>query len=212
MGALFNTKMMSIVIAGGNVHDLHHDGHSKHAFVAFEFAYPINRTQVPFEGMIPDFVCSLTTRFIWQALTKLLVEHCLKMVSQIKFLNQQVIRAFNIALVFPLVPNYFANQVQRHHIMDSFLCFWYSIQCWVFLGSYPLWHVIDSVFISDLPREASLMLQFKGIQLLLREIQAFLALPREMSPQEFRHTPLAFPTEQTYMDLLYSLRMLTQNK
>ncbi len=64
MDALFNTIMMSIVIAGGNVHGLHHDGHGKHAFIAFEFAYLINWTWVSFEGMIPDFICSLTTRFI----------------------------------------------------------------------------------------------------------------------------------------------------
>jgi hypothetical protein len=123
MDALFNTIMMSIVIAGGKVRNLHHDGHDERAFVAFKFAYPINWTQVPFEGMIPDFVCSLTARFIQQALAKLLVEHCLKMVSQLKSLNQQVIRAFNMALVFPLVPNNFTKHVQRHHVTDSFLRF-----------------------------------------------------------------------------------------
>jgi hypothetical protein len=103
------------------------------------------------------------------------------MVSWLKFLKQQVIGAFNMTLIYPYVPNYFAKHVQRHHIADSFLHFWYSFQRRVFLGSYPLWHVIDSVFVADLPREASLMLQIKGIQLLPREIQAFLALPREMS-------------------------------
>jgi hypothetical protein len=56
MNALFNTIMMSIVIAGGNVHGLHQDGHGKHAFIAFEFAYLINWTWVLFEGMIPDFI------------------------------------------------------------------------------------------------------------------------------------------------------------
>ena len=182
MDTLFNSIMMSIVIAGGNVHDLHHDGHGKHAFISFEFAYLTNWTWVSFEGMIPDFVCSLTTRFIQQALTKLLVEHHLKMVSHLMFLNQQIIRAFNMALVFSLVPNYFANHIQRHHVADSFLHFWYSFQRWVFWGSHPLWHVLNSVLITNLPREASLMLLFKGIQLLPREIQAFLALPREMSP------------------------------
>jgi hypothetical protein len=64
MDVFFDTIMMSIVISGGNVHDLHHDGRGERALVAFKFAYPINWTQVPFEGMIPDFVCSLTTRFI----------------------------------------------------------------------------------------------------------------------------------------------------
>ncbi len=152
MDALFNTIMMAIVIAGGNVHNLPHDGHSEQAFVTFEF------------GVIPDSVCSLITRFIQQALTKLLVQHHLKMVSLLKFLNQKVIRAFNMALVFPLVPNYFANHIQRHHITDSFHCFWYSFQLWVFLGSYPLWHVIDSVFITNLPKEGIFNASIQGNQ------------------------------------------------
>ncbi len=154
--------MMKIVIAGENVCDLCHNWHDVHVFVAFGFVCPINWMHFLSKDTIQDFVCSLSTRFIQQVLTRLLVKHHLEMMSQLKSLKWHVNRASNMDLVCLLVPNYFTRHVPRHHIMDSSLHFWYLFQHWAYLGFYPSWHVINSTFITILTREAYLMLCFKG--------------------------------------------------
>ncbi len=151
-----------------------------------------------------QFACSLSTRFIQQALPRLLVDHHLKMASKLKSLKQHVIRAFNMDLVCPLVPKYFTRHTPRHHIVDSSLCFWYLFQHWAYLGFFPSWHVINSTFITVLPRDAFLILFFKGFLSLPREMQTSLVLLRE-------ETPLAFLREQTHLFSLHHLRMVTQN-
>ncbi len=79
---------------------------------------------LPFKDMTQDFACSHITRYIQQVSTRLPVIHHLKMASLLKSLKPHILRAFNMVLVCLSVPNCFARHDPKHHIIDSYLCFW----------------------------------------------------------------------------------------
>jgi hypothetical protein len=210
--ALFDMTMMTLVLAGENDCDMYHDGHGVHAIIKLEFVCPIIQKPFPFKDMTQDFACSHITRYIQQVSTRLPVAHHLKMASPPKSPKPHILRAFDMVLVCLSVPNCFTKHDLRHHIVDSYLYFCCFFPHWVFLGFCLSWHVINSMFITVLPREASLKVHLKGSLALPREMQASLASLRETASSVLpRKTSLAFPREQICLVLLHHLQMLTQN-
>ncbi len=162
--------------------------------------------------MTQDFACFHITRYIQQVSTRLPVVHHLKMASPLKSPKSHILRALDMVLVCLSVPNSFARHGPRHHIMDSYHCFWCFSPHWVFLGFWLPWHDIDSMFPTVLPREASLKVHLKESLVLPTEMQASLAPLRETASSVLpRETSLALPREQMHLVLLHHLQMSTQN-
>jgi hypothetical protein len=136
--------------------------------------------------MTQDFACSHITRYIRQVSTRLPVVHHLNMVSPLKSPKPHILRALDMVLVCFSVPNCFARHDPRHHIVDSDLCFrCFSPHC-LFLKFCLLWHAINSIFTTVLPREASLKVHLKGSLVLPREMRASSAPLRETASLGFR--------------------------
>ncbi len=210
--ALFNMTTTTLVHAGESDCDLYHDGHGIHAFIELEFVCPIIQKHFPLKDMTQDFACSHITRYIRQVSTRLTVVHHLKMASLLKSPKPHILRAFSMVFVCLSVTNCFARHDPRHHIVDLYLHFWCFSPHWVFLEFCLSWHVIDSMFITVLPREASLKIHLKGSLVLPREMQASMVPPRETASSVLpRVTSLVFPREQMHLVSLHHLQMLTQN-
>jgi hypothetical protein len=149
-------------------------------------------------------------QILQQVSTRLPVVHHLKMASPLKSPKPPILRAFDMVLVCLSVPNCFTRHDPRHHIVDSYLHFWCFPSHWVFLGFCLSWHVIDSMFIMVLLREASLKVCLKVPLVLPREMQASLASPRETASSVLlRETSLAFLREHMHLVSLHHLQMLT---
>ncbi len=210
--ALFNMTTTTLVLAGGNNCNLYHDGHGVNAVIKLGSVCPIIQKHFPFKDMTQDFACSQITRYIRQVSTRLPVVHHLKMASLLKYPKPHILRALDMVLVCLSVPNCFTKHNPKHHILDSYFCFWCFFPHWVFLRFCPSWHVIDSMFIAVLLRETSIKVHLKGSLALLREMQASLAPPRETASSVLlRETSLAFPREQMRLVSLHHLQMLIQN-
>ena len=120
--------------------------------------------------------------------------HHPKMASLPQFLKQQAITAFERVLACPLALSCFARHVLRHHTVDLYHRFWFLFPHWASSEFFLSWHVIDSTFMSALPREANVHWEI--------HCKESLVLPRE--------TVLAFLREQTHLVSLHHLLTLTQ--
>ncbi len=129
--------MTPIVVAGENAHDLYHNGHGVHIFVAPEHAYPMIQNCSQSKDMTRDFVCSLTIESTQRALTEQLAAHFLKMVLLLMYLKQQATKAFGQVIFCFLASNCFTNGSQNS-----------TTRIHIFLVSlhYHYWHVWDLIY------------------------------------------------------------------